>query len=120
MCCVDGRSASDRQSRAGIRSARFACKAAVATEAPSVAKDTSGQKTAVVVGAGVGGLTLAGRLARAGYKVTLLEKNKLVGGRMQSYNPPEAPEYRFDTGPSLLLFPEVYMKVQPSHLTCAS
>jgi len=51
---------------------------------------------------------LAGRLAKAGYKVTLLEKNELVGGRMQSYNPPEAPGYRFDTGPSLLLFPEVY------------
>lgn len=29
----------------------------------------SGQKTAVVVGAGVGGLTMAGRLARAGFKV---------------------------------------------------
>jgi hypothetical protein len=31
---------------------------------------------------------MAGRLARAGYAVTLLEKNAGVGGRMQSYNPP--------------------------------
>lgn len=44
--------------------------------------------------------------------MTLLEKNELVGGRMQSYNPPEAPGYRFDTGPSLLLFPEVYKEVR--------
>jgi hypothetical protein len=36
-------------------------------EAPQATK--SGQKTAVVVGAGVGGLTMAGRLARAGFKV---------------------------------------------------
>ena len=63
-------------------------------------------KTAVVVGAGVGGLAMAGRLARAGFRVTLLEKNDTVGGRLQSYNPPEAPAWRFDTGPSLLLFPD--------------
>jgi len=88
------------------------CVRSAATSSPPVSapvKPPSG-KTAVVVGAGVGGLTLAGRLAREGYSVTLLEKNKEVGGRMQSYNPPGAPEYRFDTGPSLLLFPERYMK----------
>jgi len=107
---VSLRSATERRSHAGVRNAQLACKAAIATETPSVAQDTSDRKTAVVVGAGVGGLTLAGRLARAGYKVTLLEKNSVVGGRMQSYNPPEAPEYRFDTGPSLLLFPEKYME----------
>lgn len=61
-----------------------------------------------MVGAGVGGLCLAGRLARAGYAVTLLEKNDRVGGRMQSLNPDGAPEYRYDTGPSLLLFPQKY------------
>lgn len=58
-----------------------------------------------VIGGGAGGLVVAGRLARAGCRVTLLEKNAKVGGRMQS-------EYldgwRFDTGPSLLLFPDKY------------
>ena len=55
----------------------------------------------VVVGGGVGGLASAGRLARAGCAVTLLEKNDDVGGRMQSEH---LGEWRFDTGPSLLLF----------------
>lgn len=109
-CIALPKSITDRRSRAGARNARLACNAVATTETPTVTKATAGQKTAVVVGAGVGGLTMAGRLARAGYKVTLLEKNVLVGGRMQSYNPPEAPDYRFDTGPSLLLFPEVYKK----------
>lgn len=45
-------------------------------------------KTAVVVGGGVGGLVVAGRLAMSGFKVTILEKNAGVGGRMQSCNPP--------------------------------
>eukprot|EP01051_Picozoa_sp_SAG22_P028994 SAG22_NODE_10513_length_530_cov_1.651972_2_plen_49_part_01 len=37
--------------------------------------------TAVVVGGGIAGLATAGRLRRAGYEVTLLEKNDRVGGR---------------------------------------
>lgn len=76
--------------------------------APRPADQPGAGLTAVVVGAGVGGLVVAGRLARAGYSVTLLEKNGGAGGRMQSYAPPEAPGWRFDTGPSLLLFPDRY------------
>lgn len=52
-------------------------------------------KTAIVVGGGVGGLVVAARLARSGFRVTILEKNKEVGGRMQSYNPPASPEEPF-------------------------
>jgi 2-polyprenyl-6-methoxyphenol hydroxylase-like FAD-dependent oxidoreductase len=37
-------------------------------------------RTAVVVGAGVGGLAAAGALARSGWHVTLLERNDRVGG----------------------------------------
>ena len=48
-----------------------------ASTAPA-ATSTSGKKKAVVVGAGVGGLNLSGRLARAGYDVVLLEKNEMV------------------------------------------
>ena len=39
-----------------------------------------------VVGAGVGGLVSAARLAQQGYEVTLIEKNLQLGGRMQSEN----------------------------------
>ena len=39
------------------------------------------QKTAIVVGAGVGGVATAARLAKAGFKVTVFEKNDFTGGR---------------------------------------
>jgi NADPH-dependent 2,4-dienoyl-CoA reductase/sulfur reductase-like enzyme len=59
-----------------------------APASPATTSATSaGKPTAVVVGAGVGGLAMAGRLARAGYAVQLLEKNPGVGGRMQSFSP---------------------------------
>ncbi|HST03755.1 MAG TPA: phytoene desaturase family protein [Chloroflexia bacterium] len=58
----------------------------------------------VVVGAGLGGLGTAVRLARAGYRVTLLEKNERVGGKL---NLVEAGGFRFDTGPSLITMPGV-------------
>ncbi|KAJ1467627.1 hypothetical protein T484DRAFT_1858188 [Baffinella frigidus] len=41
----------------------------------------STRPTAIVVGAGFGGLSVAGRLARAGYSVTCLEKAATPGGR---------------------------------------
>jgi phytoene desaturase (3,4-didehydrolycopene-forming) len=37
--------------------------------------------TAIVVGAGVGGVAVAARLAKAGYKVDVFEKNDFTGGR---------------------------------------
>ena len=59
----------------------------------------------IVIGAGIGGLTTAARLARAGYKVTLLEKNIRPGGRTDII---EGDGFRFDTGPTLFLMPEVF------------
>src|SRR5438874_8103082 len=53
----------------------------------------------VIVGAGLGGIGAAVRLAGAGHRVTLLEKNRLPGGKL---NLVEADGFRFDTGPSLL------------------
>ena len=94
------------------RASRQHVRASATAVGQSAAPDVSGQPgkklKAVVVGAGVGGLAMSARLARAGYEVTLVEKNEGVGGRMQSYSPPGAPGYRFDTGPSLLLFPDKY------------
>jgi heterodisulfide reductase subunit A-like polyferredoxin len=42
-------------------------------------------KTAVVIGGGIGGLVVAGRLARSGLSVTLLEKNAEVSQTLQKH-----------------------------------
>ena len=60
---------------------------------------------AVVIGGGIAGLASAALLARDGYQVTLLEKNAEFGGRAASW---ERDGFRFDTGPSWYLMPEVF------------
>jgi phytoene desaturase len=65
-------------------------------------------KRVVIVGAGIGGLATAMRLAAQGFRVTVLEKNATVGGRA---NVREEAGYRFDTGPSLLLMTDVYREL---------
>lgn len=61
--------------------------------------------TAVIVGAGIGGLATAARLARQGYSVSVYEKAGHPGGRTSFI---EKDGYRFDTGPTLFLMPEVF------------
>jgi phytoene desaturase len=61
-------------------------------------------KSVGIIGGGLGGLTAALRLARNGFNVTLFEKNKNPGGKM---NQVIYKDYRFDTGPSLLTMPFV-------------
>ena len=61
--------------------------------------------TAIVIGAGAAGLATAGLLARKGYRVTVLEKNKDFGGRAGSLA--EA-GFRWDTGPSWYLMPDAF------------
>src|SRR3954463_6698016 len=58
----------------------------------------------VVVGAGLGGISAAVRLAAEGHRVTLVERNRLPGGKM---NLVEAEGVRFDTGPSLVTLPGI-------------
>ncbi|MBN1667837.1 MAG: phytoene desaturase [Anaerolineales bacterium] len=53
----------------------------------------------VIIGAGVGGLSAAIRLAAAGRAVTVLEKNVQVGGKLGELR---LDGYRFDTGPSVI------------------
>lgn len=60
----------------------------------------------VIVGAGVGGLTLAARLAHAGYRVTVVEKNAEPGGRVSRI---VKDGFHFDMGPTILLMPDVYV-----------
>ncbi|GGE88858.1 phytoene desaturase family protein [Mycetocola zhadangensis] len=61
--------------------------------------------SAVVIGGGISGLATAALLARDGYSVTLLEKRENVGGRAGLS---ENSGFRFDTGPSWYLMPEVF------------
>ena len=56
----------------------------------------------VVVGAGLGGLSAALRLAAAGREVTLLERAAVPGGRAGRL---ELDGYGFDTGPTVLTMP---------------
>ena len=59
----------------------------------------------LVVGAGIGGIAAAGRLARAGHHVTVLEKASQPGGRAAFIS---RDGFRFDKGPTLFLMPEVF------------
>lgn len=61
--------------------------------------------TALVIGAGIGGIATAARLARNGYEVTVLEKEPTPGGRA---NQILRDGHRFDIGPTLFLMPEVW------------
>ncbi|KAF9735665.1 hypothetical protein PMIN06_007193 [Paraphaeosphaeria minitans] len=62
-------------------------------------------RRAVIIGAGVGGVATAARLAAAGWKVTVVEKNDFTGGRCSLIR---ESGYRFDQGPSLLLLPHLF------------
>jgi phytoene desaturase len=55
------------------------------------------KKSALVVGAGLGGLATALRLAKNGYQVSIIEKNSQAGGRL---NQIKVDGFTFDTGPS--------------------
>ncbi len=62
-------------------------------------------KKIIIIGAGLGGLSAAIRLAKSGFDVTVLEKNETVGGKV---NFVEAGGYKFDTGASLLTMRHVF------------
>src|SRR3990170_1029256 len=59
----------------------------------------------VVVGAGMGGLAVAARLATVGHSVVVCEQSASVGGKVASFS---RDGFTFDTGPSLLTLPAVY------------
>ncbi len=61
-------------------------------------------KTAIIVGAGIGGMCTAARLLKEGYQVSIYEKEPLVGGRA---NRIKQDGYTFDTGPTLLMMTDV-------------
>ena len=62
-------------------------------------------RRAVVVGGGIAGLATAALLGAEGWSVTLFEARDVVGGRAGSW---DQDGFRFDTGPSWYLMPEVF------------
>lgn len=65
-------------------------------------------KTAVIIGAGVGGITTAVYLARNGYTVSVYEKNSAPGGRCSQLI---RDGHRFDLGATMLLMPDIYRSI---------
>lgn len=63
------------------------------------------KKPVAVIGAGMGGMATAARLAKAGYPVTVYEASDRHGGKCRTE---WIGDYAFDTGPSLLTLPAVY------------
>jgi len=59
----------------------------------------------VVIGAGVGGMSAAIRLAKYGHQVSIYESSDRSGGKCRTE---WIGDYAFDTGPSLLTIPAVY------------
>jgi phytoene desaturase len=62
----------------------------------------------VVIGAGVGGLAAAARLAAAGHRVAVHERAPTHGGKLGEYR---RDGFAFDTGPSLLTMPHVFTEL---------
>lgn len=62
-------------------------------------------KKAIVIGSGFAGLSAASFLARAGWDVTVLEKNATPGGRARIL---KAEGFTFDMGPSWYWMPDVF------------
>ena len=63
------------------------------------------RKSALVVGAGFSGLSLAALLAHRGWNVRVVEKNAEPGGRARVWR---SGGYTFDMGPTWYLMPEVF------------
>lgn len=64
--------------------------------------------TAIIIGAGIGGLALAARLLNEGYGVTLVEKNECVGGKASAV---VFDDYSFDGGATMVMMPEGYKAI---------
>ena len=62
-------------------------------------------KNVIVIGSGFAGLSVACFMAKAGYDVTILEKNATPGGRARKF---EEQGFLFDMGPSWYWMPDVF------------
>ena len=62
-------------------------------------------KKVIVIGSGFAGLSAAAYLSKEGFDVTVVEKNKQIGGRARNF---KAKGYTFDMGPSWYWMPEIF------------
>jgi phytoene desaturase len=62
-------------------------------------------KKVTILGAGISSLSTAAFLGKAGYDVTILEKNSHIGGRARQF---ESDGFVFDMGPSWYWMPDVF------------
>jgi phytoene desaturase len=62
-------------------------------------------RSVIIIGAGFAGLSAAAFMARAGWQVTVLEKNETAGGRARQL---KADGFTFDMGPSWYWMPDVF------------
>ena len=60
------------------------------------------EKTAIVIGAGLGGISAALRLKAKGHKVTLLDRLDQLGGRARVF---KQDGFKFDAGPTVVTAP---------------
>lgn len=72
---------------------------------PPAARRRTAEGKVVVIGGGLGGLSCAIHLAVKGCRVTLLEKEPELGGKLQRV---EEAGYRFDNGPSTMTMQPVF------------
>lgn len=61
-------------------------------------------KRIIIIGSGFSGLSAAAFLARAGYEVSVIEKNTMPGGRARKFS---AKGFTYDMGPSWYWMPDV-------------
>ncbi|MEH6774951.1 MAG: phytoene desaturase [Cereibacter changlensis] len=69
---------------------------------------TAGANHAIVIGAGMGGLASAMRLGAKGWKVTVIDKLDMPGGRGSSIS---QNGHRFDLGPTIVTVPQVFREL---------
>lgn len=72
---------------------------------PSLKALDAAKPHAIVIGAGLGGLSAAMRLGAKGYRVTVVDKLDTVGGRGSSIT---KGGHRFDLGPTIVTVPQVF------------
>ena len=62
-------------------------------------------KKVIIIGAGFAGLSAAAFMAKAGWDVTVIEKNETAGGRAKQL---KGDGFTFDMGPSWYWMPDVF------------
>lgn len=66
------------------------------------------KKSAIIIGAGIGGIATAIYLAKNGYNVSVFEKNSSPGGRCGQLI---RDGHRFDLGATMLMMPDIYREI---------